>query len=68
MRPATKEEDAQIVATACMGYCFNGYKGMDTCGKCHGVGSQLVLVGMFKRYPNTHAGYHKALADLRKSA
>ena len=62
---ATAEEDAKIVATGCLGYCFQGYKGMDTCGKCSGVGSQLVIPSG-KRFPNTYAGYMEALAALRE--
>lgn len=65
MEAATVEEDAKIKATGCVRACFQGYKGMDTCGGCHGTGSQLVIPGG-KRFPNTKRGYDEALMELRK--
>lgn len=38
----------------------SGHRGMDTCGKCDGTGSQLVVGS--HRFPNTKKGYEEATA------
>jgi DnaJ-class molecular chaperone len=52
----------------CDGHCDGGYRGMDSCGKCHGTGS-VFRIGRangqgFKRFPNTKHGYADAKAYL----
>lgn len=58
-------DDPRIKAIHCWAGCFGGYCGMDTCGKCDGIGSHLAIVGVpNKRWPNTENGYKQALEFL----
>ena len=59
--------DALIKPISCTGACFGGYKGMDTCGRCDGTGSQLTVrnkEGKMRYFPNTKEGND----DARKVA
>jgi hypothetical protein len=64
---ATQAEDDRIVGVTC-GHCDfgTGQRGMDSCGRCDGTGSQLFVRGMPNRFPNTEQGYGDALRYLRE--
>lgn len=61
---ATPEEDARIIAKGCHHCDFSmGTRGMDRCARCDGTGSVFWVYG--RSYPNTEAGFHRALTALR---
>ena len=54
------------IAIACRAYCFQGQRGMDTCSKCGGTGSQLFYKGEYA--PNTEEGWNNLLKLKRRTS
>lgn len=52
----------KLKPSPCPNFCLSGYKGMDSCGCCHGTAS-VFWVGD-KTFPNTRRGYEEALKAL----